>query len=80
MVTKLLTKPFFQSIGHSLEICTYFSNGYFYEYNDGVNIPKMIIENINGKVNKDVIGKYEVDTYMMKSNEIKIMGRHHDLR
>ena len=80
MVTKLLTKPFFQSIGHSLEIGTYFSNGYFYEYNDGVNIPKMIIENINGKVNKDVIGKNEVDTYMMKSNEIKIMGRHHDLR
>ena len=80
MVTKLLTKPFFQSMGHSLEIGIYFSNGYFYEYNDGVNIPKMIIENINGKVNKDVIGKNEVDTYMMKSNEIKIMGRHHDLR
>ena len=67
-------------MGHSLEIGIYFSNGYFYEYNDGVNIPKMIIKNINGKVNKDVIGKYEVDTYMMKFSEIKIISRHHGSR
>jgi len=57
-----------------------FGGGYPHGYEIGIHIPRMIIENINGKVNKDVIGKYEVDTYMMKFSEIKIISRHHGSR
>ena len=38
----------------------------------GVNIPKMIINNINGNINKDVIGEYDEGVYMMKYNEVML--------
>jgi len=57
-----------------------FGGGYPHGYEIGINIPRMIIENINGKVNKNVVRKYEEDTYMMKFSEIKIISRHHDSR
>ena len=54
------------------EVNPRFGGGYPHGYEIGVNIPKMIIENISGKENKDVIGDYEEEIYMMKYNEVKI--------
>ncbi|HOA81078.1 MAG TPA: hypothetical protein PKK61_08470, partial [Defluviitaleaceae bacterium] len=38
-----------------------------------VNVPKMIINNICGKVNKRERGNYDEGIYMMKYNEIKVI-------
>lgn len=54
------------------EVNPRFGGGYPHAYECGVNVPKMIINNINGNVNEDVIGQYEEDVYMMKFNELKI--------
>ena len=35
----------------------------------------MIINNIIGRVNENVIGQYDEGIYMMKYNEVKIIGR-----
>lgn len=53
------------------EVNPRFGGGYPHAYECGVNIPKMIINNIKG--NADVIGKYDEGVYMMKYNEVKIM-------
>lgn len=37
----------------------------------------MIIENISGNVNEDVIGEYDEGIYMMKYNEVKIKTLKH---
>lgn len=55
------------------EVNPRFGGGYPHAYECGVNIPKMIIENIKGKVNADVAGQYDVGIYMMKYNEVKIV-------
>ena len=55
------------------EVNPRFGGGYPHAYECGVNIPKMIIENIIGNENKNVIGEYEEDIYMMKYNEVKII-------
>jgi carbamoyl-phosphate synthase large subunit len=55
------------------EVNPRFGGGYPHGYECGVNIPKMIIENIIGNENEDVIGKYEEGIYMMKYNEVRIM-------
>ena len=57
------------------EVNPRFGGGYPHGYECGVNIPKMIIENISRKVNKDVIGEYEEGIYMMKYNEVKIVKK-----
>lgn len=54
------------------EVNPRFGGGYPHAYESGVNIPKMIINNLNGNVNADVIGKYNEAIYMMKFNEVKI--------
>lgn len=54
------------------EVNPRFGGGYPHGYEIGVNIPRMIINNVNGIVNKDVVGEYEEETYMMKFNEVKI--------
>ncbi|WP_353095821.1 ATP-grasp domain-containing protein [Tissierella praeacuta] len=54
------------------EVNPRFGGGYPHGYESGVNIPKMIIENISGDVNKNVIGEYEEGIYMMKFNEVKV--------
>ena len=56
------------------EVNPRFGGGYPHGYECGVNIPKMIIENINGNANENVIGKYDEGIYMMKFNEIKTLG------
>lgn len=55
------------------EVNPRFGGGYPHAYECGVNVPKMIINNINGIENNRKVGKYKEDIYMMKYNEIKIM-------
>ena len=55
------------------EVNPRFGGGYPHAYESGVNVPKMIINNINGIENKEQIGNYDEGIYMMKYNEIKIM-------
>jgi len=57
------------------EVNPRFGGGYPHAYECGVNVPKMIINNINEKVNETVIGQYEENIYMMKYNEIKLFKR-----
>jgi len=54
------------------EINPRFGGGYPHAYESGVNIPKMIINNINGNVNKATMGGYDEGIYMMKYNEVKV--------
>ncbi|MBO4293510.1 MAG: ATP-grasp domain-containing protein [Clostridia bacterium] len=55
------------------EVNPRFGGGYPHAYESGVNVPKMIINNINGVENKEHIGNYDEGIYMMKYNEIKII-------
>ena len=57
------------------EVNPRFGGGYPHAYECGVNVPRMIIKNINGEVNTEVIGDYNAGIYMMKFNEVKIIGR-----
>ena len=55
------------------EINPRFGGGYPHAYESGVNFPKLIINSMNHIENKNEIGNYEEDIYMMKYNEIKIV-------
>ena len=55
------------------EVNPRFGGGYPHAYECGVNIPEMIINNLEGKDNRDVLGQYDEDVYMMKFNEVKII-------
>lgn len=55
------------------EVNPRFGGGYPHAYECGVNIPKMICNNITGIQNENQIGNYEEKIYMMKYNEIKII-------
>jgi carbamoyl-phosphate synthase large subunit len=55
------------------EVNPRFGGGYPHAYESGVNVPTLIINNINGIDNDDVIGDYEEGINMMKYNEIKII-------
>ena len=55
------------------EVNPRFGGGYPHAYECNVNVPKMIINNINGIENKEQIGNYEENIYMMKYFEIKII-------
>lgn len=57
------------------EVNPRFGGGYPHAYESGVNVPKMIINNINGIENKEQIGNYDEGIYMMKYNEIKIIRK-----
>jgi len=57
------------------EVNPRFGGGYPHAYECGINVPRLIINNIQGKVNKDVIGEYDEDIYMMKFNEVKILKK-----
>lgn len=54
------------------EVNPRFGGGYPHAYECGVNVPKMIINNIDGKINQSQIGEYKENIYMMKYNEIFI--------
>lgn len=57
------------------EVNPRFGGGYPHAYECGVNLPKMIINNIKGVINNEIIGKYDEGLLMMKYNEIKIQKR-----
>lgn len=59
------------------EVNPRFGGGYPHAYECGVNIPKMIINNIGNIVNKEMIGEYAEDIYMMKFNDVKIKKYKH---
>lgn len=55
------------------EVNPRFGGGYPHAYESGCDHMKLILNNLQGKVNKKNIGDYAADTYMMKYNEIKII-------
>ena len=55
------------------EVNPRFGGGYPHAYESKVNIPRMIINNLEGKTNNEQIGNYEENVYMMKYNEVKIL-------
>lgn len=57
------------------EVNPRFGGGYPHAYECGVNVPNMIINNINGKKNIESIGHYNEDVYMMKFNEVNILRK-----
>lgn len=57
------------------EVNPRFGGGYPHAYECGVNVPKMIINNLLDKENQECIGQYENDVFMMKFNEVKIIKK-----
>lgn len=55
------------------EVNPRFGGGYPHAYECEVNVPKMIINNISGRINEEQIGTYKENIYMMKYNEIKTL-------
>ena len=55
------------------EVNPRFGGGYPHAYECGVNVPKMIINNIEEKTNDEEIGKYKDNIYMVKYNEVKVI-------
>lgn len=53
------------------EVNPRFGGGYPHAYECGVNIPRLIINNLLNIENKVEIGKYEDNSYMLKYSEIK---------
>ena len=56
------------------EVNPRFGGGYPHAYECGVNHMNLILNNLNGVVNKKNIGTYEEGVYMMKYNEVKIVN------
>jgi carbamoyl-phosphate synthase large subunit len=57
------------------EVNPRFGGGYPHAYECGVNVLKMIINNLLDKENQEFIGQYEQGVYMMKYNEVKIIKK-----
>lgn len=57
------------------EVNPRFGGGYPHAYECGINIPKMIISNIDNKNNEKNIGTYESGVHMMKFNEVKMIKK-----
>lgn len=57
------------------EVNPRFGGGYPHAYECGVDIPKMIINNLKGCINEVQIDRYSEGVYMMKYNEVKIVGK-----
>ncbi len=55
------------------EVNPRFGGGYPHAYESGVNVPKMIVNNVEGNINENRIGEYEEDTFMMKFYDIKMI-------
>lgn len=55
------------------EVNPRFGGGYPHAYESGVNIPNMIINNLNKNSNENAIGEYDEGIYMMKFSELKII-------
>ena len=55
------------------EVNPRFGGGYPHAFESGADHMKLIVNNLEGKSNECVIGKYENGTYMMKYNEVKVL-------
>lgn len=55
------------------EINPRFGGGYPHAYECGVNFPKLVINNLEGKENAPAIGDYKEGIYMMKYNDLLIL-------
>lgn len=55
------------------EVNPRFGGGYPHAYECGVNIPQMIINNLEGIKNNNECGSYDQNVYMMKFNEVMII-------
>ena len=55
------------------EVNPRFGGGYPHAYECGVDHMKLILNNLQGKVNEKHIGAYDEGIYMMKYNEVKIV-------
>lgn len=55
------------------EVNPRFGGGYPHAFESGVDHMKLILNNLQGKVNEKRIGEYEEGIYMMKYNEVKIL-------
>src|SRR5690606_16998858 len=55
------------------EVNPRFGGGYPHAYECGINVPKLILNNLNGIINEKSIGEYYEGIYMMKYNEVKII-------
>ena len=54
------------------EVNPRFGGGYPHAFESGADHMKLIVNNLEGKVNDCVIGQYESGTYMMKYNEVMV--------
>jgi carbamoyl-phosphate synthase large subunit len=54
------------------EVNPRFGGGYPHAYECGCDHVQLILNNLSGKANKQNIGAYESDIYMMKYNEIMV--------
>ena len=57
------------------EVNPRFGGGYPHAYESGCDHMKLILNNLNGFINKKNIGAYEDGIYMMKYNEVKIVKK-----
>jgi carbamoyl-phosphate synthase large subunit len=57
------------------EVNPRFGGGYPHAYESGVNVPAMIINNLNGIINVEAVGKYNEGVYMMKFSELMIINK-----
>lgn len=55
------------------EVNPRFGGGYPHAYECGMNVPKMIVNNLNGTVNDEMVGLYEEGIVMMKYTDLKII-------
>ena len=54
------------------EVNPRFGGGYPHAYESGCNHMKLILNNLNGRINEKRIGDYDEGIYMMKYNEVMI--------
>lgn len=52
------------------EVNPRFGGGYLHAFEAGVNFPRLLINNLQGKINPPDIGQYSENTYMMKYNDV----------
>jgi len=64
---------YYRGMYYISEVNPRFGGGYPHAYECGVNIPKCIINNLQGMANCDNKCMYDENVYMMKYNEIKIL-------
>ena len=57
------------------EVNPRFGGGYPHAYESGINVPQMIIKNLNGIANHQNIGQYETDIFMMKYSDLMIKNK-----